>query len=53
VARIAEADLDELLGDHLTVREIEAVRRRCARLLRTGAFPVASGGWPSIPWPPF
>jgi uncharacterized repeat protein (TIGR03843 family) len=53
VARVAAADLDALLGAHLTVREIDAVRRRCARLLRTRAFPVATGGWPSIPWPPF
>jgi uncharacterized repeat protein (TIGR03843 family) len=53
VARVADADLDDLLGEHLTLREIEAVRRRCARLLRTRAFPLAGGGWPSIPWPPF
>jgi uncharacterized repeat protein (TIGR03843 family) len=53
VARVADADLDEVLGEHLTRREIDAIRRRCGRLLRTGAFPVASGGWPSIPWPPF
>jgi uncharacterized repeat protein (TIGR03843 family) len=54
IARLADdAVLADALRDHLTVREVDAVRRRCARLLRTGAFPVAGGGWPSIPWPPF
>jgi uncharacterized repeat protein (TIGR03843 family) len=45
--------LRESLEDRLTVREVDAVARRCERLLRTGSFPVARGGWPSIPWPPF
>jgi uncharacterized repeat protein (TIGR03843 family) len=54
VARVADdRDLAAALAEHLTVREIDAVHRRCARLLRTRAFPVAGGGWPSIPWPPF
>jgi uncharacterized repeat protein (TIGR03843 family) len=43
------ASLEELL----TVREVDAVARRCERLLRVGAFPGRRGGWPSIPWPPF
>jgi uncharacterized repeat protein (TIGR03843 family) len=46
-------DLREELEDLLTVREVDALARRCERLLRTGSFPVPSGGWPSIPWPPF
>jgi uncharacterized repeat protein (TIGR03843 family) len=46
-------DLREELEDLLTVREVDAVARRCQRLLRAGGFPVPSGGWPSIPWPPF
>ena len=41
------------LEDLLTVREVDAVARRCERLLRVGSFPVPRGGWPSIPWPPF
>jgi uncharacterized repeat protein (TIGR03843 family) len=48
-----DGDLRESLEDLLTVREVDAVARRCERLLRTGRFPVPSGGWPSIPWPPF
>ena len=48
-----DGDLREQLEDLLTVREVDAVARRCERLLRTGRFPVPSGGWPSIPWPPF
>jgi uncharacterized repeat protein (TIGR03843 family) len=48
-----EGDLRGSLEDLLTVREVDAVARRCERLLRTRSFPVPSGGWPSIPWPPF
>jgi uncharacterized repeat protein (TIGR03843 family) len=47
------AGLRESLEDLLTVREVDAVARRCERLLRVGSFPVPRGGWPSIPWPPF
>ena len=45
--------LRERLEELLTVREVDAVERRCQRLLRSGRFPRPSGGWPSIPWPPF
>jgi uncharacterized repeat protein (TIGR03843 family) len=56
IARVGEAlggDLGDALGELLQPLEVEACRRRCARLLRTGALPLPSGGWPSIPWPPF
>jgi uncharacterized repeat protein (TIGR03843 family) len=46
-------ELREDLEDLLTVREVDAVERRCERLLSRGRFPIPSGGWPSIPWPPF
>jgi len=48
-----DSDLRVALEDLLTVREVDAVARRCERLLRVRAFPVPRGGWPSIPWPPF
>ena len=48
-----DAGLRDRLEDLLTVREVDAVARRCERLLRIGRFPVPRGGWPSIPWPPF
>ena len=48
-----DGDLRNALEDLLTVREVEAVVRRCERLLRVGKFPMPRGGWPSIPWPPF
>jgi uncharacterized repeat protein (TIGR03843 family) len=51
------ADLDGGLGDSLTplltAFEIEATRRRVARLLRVGELPIPRGDWPAIPWPPF
>jgi uncharacterized repeat protein (TIGR03843 family) len=47
------SDLRVALEDLLTVREVDAVARRCERLLRVRAFPVPRGDWPSIPWPPF
>jgi uncharacterized repeat protein (TIGR03843 family) len=46
-------DLRDTLEDLLTVREVDAISRRCERLLRVHSFPVPRGGWPSIPWPPF
>jgi uncharacterized repeat protein (TIGR03843 family) len=46
-------DLGEALGELLTPYEVEATRRRTARLLRVGALPKPRGDWPAIPWPPF
>jgi uncharacterized repeat protein (TIGR03843 family) len=48
-----DSSLRESLEDLLTMREVDAVARRCERLLRVGSFPMPRGGWPSIPWPPF
>ena len=48
-----DADLRDSLEDLLTVREVDAIARRCERLLLVRSFPVPRGGWPSIPWPPF
>lgn len=47
------AGLRDALVGLLTAREVDAVARRCERLLRVGSFPVPRAGWPSIPWPPF
>ncbi len=48
-----DGGLRDTLEELLTVREVDAVERRCERLLRAGRFPRPRGGWPSIPWPPF
>ena len=48
-----DGELRTTLTGLLTTQEVDAVARRCERLLRAGAFPVPRGGWPSIPWPPF
>jgi uncharacterized repeat protein (TIGR03843 family) len=53
VAAALDADLGEALGPHLTPYEVEATRRRVARLLRTRRMPMPRGDWPAIPWPPF
>ncbi|WP_239374201.1 SCO1664 family protein [Frankia sp. Cj5] len=37
----------------LTQTEIESLRARIERLLTERRFPVPSGDWPPIPWPPF
>jgi hypothetical protein len=37
----------------LTIAEVDAIARRCERLLRSGTLPLPAPGWPSIPWPPF
>ena len=41
--------LEELLADV----ELEALRRRCRRLLGEGRLPSPAGHWPAIPWPAF
>ncbi|MQA13578.1 MAG: SCO1664 family protein [Pseudonocardiaceae bacterium] len=56
VARVL-AELDGCLGarldEHLTRKEIQAVRDRGERLLDGGTFPAPRGDWPAIPWPAF
>ncbi len=42
----------ELL-DLLTEAEVERLAVRCEALRRSGRFPVPTGDWPAIPWPPF
>ncbi len=53
VASALDGPLGADLADLLEAFEIESCRRRCRRLLREGTLPLPSGGWPSIPWPPF
>lgn len=48
-----DADLEDALTDHLSVAEIEALRRRCDSLLESGVFPGPSGEMPAVPWPVF
>ena len=51
------ADLDNALGAALRAlldrREVRATTRRVDRLLREGIYPLPSGDWPAVPWPPF
>ncbi|MEO6512499.1 MAG: SCO1664 family protein [Nocardioides sp.] len=53
LAEALDEDLAEALRPLLTAFEIEATRRRVARLLRVGEMPMPRGDWPAIPWPPF
>ena len=46
-------DLGRTLAPLLTAFEIDALQRRCGRLLATGVLPAPHGEWPAIPWPPF
>ncbi|HEX3899163.1 MAG TPA: SCO1664 family protein [Mycobacteriales bacterium] len=46
-------ELGETLEELLTLREVEATRRRVNRLLKSGRHPQPSGDWPPMPWPPF
>ena len=45
-------DLRNLLDEHLTIFEIEALKSRSERLMVAGQFPYPSDEWPSVPWPP-
>jgi hypothetical protein len=44
-------ETEQSLAELLSAAEIEALRRRLARLLKRGVFPSPSPNWPSIPWP--
>ena len=46
-------DLGERLRELVTREEVEALRRRCTRLLAARVMPAPRGGGPAIPWPPF
>lgn len=46
-------ELGEQLHEHLTIREVDAVRRRVRRVLALGKLPSPSGTRPAIPWPAF
>ncbi len=41
------------LAAHLTDLELEALVRRCTRLLDRAVMPLPRGEWPAVPWPPF
>ena len=45
--------LGDVLADHLTDQEIDALIRRCRRLAERAVMPAPRGEWPAIPWPPF
>lgn len=56
VVRVRDAvggALGAALGELLTDLEVEALERRCARLLAHPVMPAPRGEWPAIPWPPF
>jgi uncharacterized repeat protein (TIGR03843 family) len=45
--------LPDVLAEHVTRREVAALRNRTVRLLRTGVYPEPNGEWRQIPWPAF
>jgi uncharacterized repeat protein (TIGR03843 family) len=47
-ASALQHDLDPLL----TPAEVTALEARCTALLEQAAYPMPSGEWPAIPWPP-
>lgn len=55
--RSVRTDLDRALRARLeelvTAGEVDALVRRCDRLLEQGTFPGPSGDMPAVPWPPF
>ncbi|NJK79758.1 MAG: SCO1664 family protein [Chloroflexaceae bacterium] len=46
------APVMQVLEELLDAEEIEAMRRRLNRMVRTGVFPSPGAGGPNIPWPP-
>ena len=54
LARALDGDLGVELTEHVKAEEVEAARRRLARLLAAGCFPPPpASSYPLIPWPPF
>ncbi|WP_163549539.1 SCO1664 family protein [Candidatus Frankia nodulisporulans] len=53
LAELLTGDLGRRLEPLLTVTELTALDARLDGLLDTGRFPLPSGDWPPIPWPPF
>ena len=53
VREALDADLGARLDDLLDPDEVAATVERVDRLLRTGALPLPTSGWPALPWPPF
>ncbi len=47
-----ESPLSVALEPLLTIAEVTALAIRCEILLERGAYPMPSGQWPAIPWPP-
>jgi hypothetical protein len=45
--------LRDELGEHVTRREVRALRARVDALLTTPCFPEPAGFGPAIPWPAF
>jgi len=48
-----DGDLGAALGALLAEAEVDALRRRCERLLAAPRFPGPEGGMPAVPWPLF
>jgi uncharacterized repeat protein (TIGR03843 family) len=44
--------LGATLEEHLTLTEVQHVRLRVRRLLRSTRFPKPPQDWPAVPWPP-
>ncbi len=53
VRKALTGDLGKELAGDLADDEIDAIDRRCRRLLERGVLPTPRGDWPAIPWPPF
>lgn len=48
-----EAELATMLEPFLTAEEIDAMRFRIDRLIKTRKFPLPNPNWPAVPWPAF
>jgi uncharacterized repeat protein (TIGR03843 family) len=46
-------EFPDVLNEHITLREVAALRSRTRRLLKTLEYPEPGGEWRAIPWPAF
>ncbi|HKN96891.1 MAG TPA: SCO1664 family protein [Pseudonocardiaceae bacterium] len=51
--RLGDDTFPDELAEHVTRREVAALRSRTRRLLATGVYPEPGGEWRAIPWPAF
>jgi len=52
LGNLRDCNLHNMFSELITANEVAALNFRITELLNTNVFPMPSGDWPAIPWPP-